>query len=135
MTDIFTKKKRSEIMSRIRGKNTSVEKAVFRLLRRKKIHFQRHYKKIPGSPDIALPSSKKAVFIDGDFWHGWRFEKIKQRLPNKYWKDKIANNIKRDRKNRLALKSEGWSVMRVWEHEIEKNEEAVAEKIMDFLHN
>lgn len=103
-------------------------------MRRRKIYFQRHYKKAPGSPDIALPSLKKAVFINGDFWHGWKFKETEHRLPNRYWKDKIAGNVKRDRRNRLKLKKMGWSIMKVWEHDIEKNKEKVAAKIINFLH-
>jgi len=122
-------------MSRIRSKNTSVEKLVFSGLRRRKVYFQRHYKKAAGNPDIALPSRKKAVFIDGDFWHGFNFGKIKDRLPKKYWRQKIENNIKRDKRIIGVLKREGWSVIRIWEHEIEKKPEQTISKITDFLQN
>ncbi|RZD19594.1 MAG: hypothetical protein EVG15_00760 [Candidatus Acididesulfobacter diazotrophicus] len=77
MMDKFTKEKRSEIMSNIRSQNTKVEILVFRELRKRKIYFQKHYKKAIGNPDIALPRKKKAVFIDGDFWHGYQFSKLK----------------------------------------------------------
>jgi DNA mismatch endonuclease, patch repair protein len=133
MTDIFSKEKRSDIMSKIRGKNTKVELAVFRELRRRKIYFQKYYKSPAGSPDIALPRKKIAVFIDGDFWHGYRFDKNRSRLPKKYWLDKIENNIKRDRKNRAKLKKSGWKVMKVWEHDVIKKFEESMEKIISFL--
>jgi DNA mismatch endonuclease (patch repair protein) len=131
--DVFTKKKRSEIMSKIRSKNTEVEKDIFKKLRRRKVYFQKHYKKIVGNPDIALPKKKIAIFIDGDFWHGYQFSKFKRRLPKKYWLPKIQANIKRDRLNRNKLKKEGWKVLRIWEHEIKKNSNRAIEKIIKFL--
>ena len=131
--DKFTKEKRSEVMSKIRSKNTKTETLVFRELRKRKIYFQKHYNKISGNPDIALPKKKKAVFIDGDFWHGYQFSKNKKRLPKKYWLAKIENNIKRDRKNRARLKREDWKIFRVWEHEIEKDFERTVGKIIKFL--
>ncbi len=133
MADIFTKEKRSEIMSKIRGKNTKVELAVFRGLRKRGIYFQKYYRSPAGTPDIALPRKKKAVFIDGDFWHGYQFSKFKKRLPKKYWPGKIESNIKRDRTNRAKLRKEGWSVLRIWEHEVEKDLDKALEKIIRFM--
>ena len=133
MADTFSKKKRSEIMSRIRSKNTLIELKAFRFLRREKVYFQKHYKKINGSPDIALPGKKIAVFIDGDFWHGWNFYKNQSKLPKAYWRSKIEKNIKRDKTNRARLKRRGWKVMRVWEHELLKNENKALQKIKKFL--
>lgn len=120
-------------MSKIRSRDTSIEKIIFRELRKRKIYFQRYYSKAIGNPDIALTKKKKAVFIDGDFWHGYRFSKIKNRLPKKYWQAKIESNIKRDKKNRAKLKREGWKVLRIWEHEIKKNLDGVMKKITHFL--
>lgn len=120
-------------MSKIRSKNTSVEKVVFGELCKRKIYFKRHYKKAIGNPDIALPRKKKAIFLDGDFWHGYNFSKNKKRLPKKYWIKKIEDNIKRDRRNRLKLKKEGWKVLRIWEHEIQKKKNELIEKIINFL--
>jgi len=120
-------------MSKIRSQNTKAELAVFRELRRRGIYFQKHYKKAAGSPDIALPRKKKVVFIDGDFWHGYQFSKLKKRLPKKYWIAKIERNIKRDRTNRNKLRKDGWEVLQVWEHEVQKNFEKTVEKIIFFL--
>jgi DNA mismatch endonuclease, patch repair protein len=131
--DVFTKEKRSEIMSKIRSKNTEIEKTVFGELRKSGIYFQRHYKKVAGNPDIALPKKKIAIFIDGDFWHGYKYAIQKQRLPKKYWIKKIENNIIRDRKNRLGLRKKGWKILRIWEHEIKKNQEKALGKIIKFL--
>ena len=134
MADIFTKEKRSEVMSRIRPKGTKPEMKVFGYLRKEKIHFQKHYKRVAGSPDVAVPSKKLAVFIDGDFWHGYRFAKWKDKLPKVYWQDKIATNIRRDRRTFAKLRRGGWKVMRVWEHELtEQKKESTFEKIRAFL--
>jgi len=132
MTDIFTKKKRSEIMSCVKGKNTKVELLAFRYLRSRKIYFQRHYSRIVGKPDIAIPSQKKAIFIDGDFWHGRDFEKIKNKLTP-YWRDKISKNILRDKRNRRIIKKQGWMVMRIWESALLKSKDKNFEKISFFL--
>jgi DNA mismatch endonuclease (patch repair protein) len=120
-------------MSSIRSKNTKAESIVFKELRKRKVYFQRHYKRIAGSPDIAIPRKKKAVFIDGDFWHGYHFFKLQKRLPKKYWLAKIKRNIKRDKKNRARLHREGWKVLRVWEHEIVKTPVKAVNKIKEFL--
>lgn len=133
MADVFSKEKRSEIMSLIRAKNTGIERMVFSHLRKNKTHFQRHYSKVVGKPDIAVPSRKIAIFIDGDFWHGYRFESWKHRIPKEYWRDKIAGNIARDAKNRHALRRKGWRVMRVWSHQLAKAPDRTLQQIVDFL--
>ncbi len=120
-------------MSRIRAKNTGIEKTVFSYLRKEKIYFQKHYDKIAGKPDIALPSKKLAVFINGDFWHGYRFFEWKERIPQEYWRSKIENNIARDKKNYRKLRRMGWKVLRIWGHDIRKNPEDPCRKICEFL--
>ena len=121
MADVFSKAKRSEIMSMIRAKNTQVERLVFSHLRSKKIYFQKHYKGAPGCPDIALPKKKKAVFIDGDFWHGRDFDRIRRgKKPDDYWVKKIQSNMDRDRKQRTVLRRSGWSIIRIWESELKR---------------
>lgn len=120
-------------MSKIRSKNTKVENIAFRELSKRNIYFQRHYKKIVGNPDIALPRKRKAVFIDGDFWHGYQFNKLKKRLPKIYWLEKINKNILRDKKNRRQLQQKGWRVLRIWEHELIKTPDKALAKIISFL--
>ncbi len=117
MPDIFSKEKRSDVMSKIRSKNTTVERVVFSFLRKEKIYFQRHYDRVVGCPDVAIPSRKVAIFLDGDFWHG---RNASTRLPklNDWWRAKIERNMKRDRASRAALRKDGWSVLNVWEGEL-----------------
>lgn len=131
--DVFTKKKRSEIMSKIRSKNTEPERIVFRELRKRKIYFQRHYKKALGSPDIAFPRKKIAIFIDGDFWHGRNFAKDRNRLPKKYWRKKIETNILRDKNNRAKLRKQGWKILRVWASDITETTQKIIDKVVNFI--
>ena len=120
MADTFLPAKRSEIMSRIRSKNSKAELIVFSYLRQQKIYFQKHYVKAPGKPDIALPRKKKAVFIDGDFWHGRDYERVKKVTKTEYWVNKIQANIDRDLQNGALLTASGWKILRVWESDINR---------------
>lgn len=133
MTDKFSKEKRSWIMSRIRGKGTRIEREVFKALRKRGIYFQKNYQRALGTPDLALPRKKKAVFIDGDFWHGYRYRVLKKKLPDKFWREKIERNIKRDRRYGIRLKKDGWKVLRIWEHELNKGFEGAIDRIAVFL--
>jgi DNA mismatch endonuclease (patch repair protein) len=130
--DIFPPEKRREIMSKIRHKNSQAELTVFAYLRQNKIYFQKHYKKAPGNPDISLPRKKKAVFIDGDYWHGRYLNKV---THDKFWIDKITGNKLRDEKVNKELREHGWNILRIWETDINRKrtrEEALA-KIKNFL--
>jgi len=135
MPDFLTPKARSEIMSRIRSKGTRAEAIVFRHLRREGIYFQKHYSRAPGKPDIALPRKKKAVFIDGDFWHGRDIKRTMKRLPRDYWQEKIRGNYERDKSNIKLLRDGGWKALRVWESDInrKRTREQSLEKIKEFL--
>lgn len=134
MADKFSKAKRSDIMARIRSKDTKPEAIVFRYLRHEKVYFKKHYAGALGSPDIALPRKKKAVFIDGDFWHGATLEKRKDGLPP-FWTNKIIRNVKRDKLYRKELRHQGWQIVRVWESDIirQRTRAQSLESIKSFL--
>jgi DNA mismatch endonuclease, patch repair protein len=132
MADMFSREKRSSIMAQNKSKNTSIETMVFRHLRCQGIYFQKHYSKIKGSPDLAVPSKKRAVFIDGDFWHGKDFARLEYKLPP-FWREKIRDNMERDQRNRKALQGAGWHVLEVWEWDLRKNKEATLGRIARFL--
>ena len=119
-------------MAAIRSSNTKVERLVYVELRRLKVYHRRHYRGVVGTPDIALPSKKIAVFIDGDFWHGFRFPQWKSRLT-KYWKEKISRNRKRDTIMFRKLRRSGWKVTRVWDHQLKKDFKKMIEKILTAL--
>lgn len=137
MADIFSTEKRSQIMSKIRSKNTKAELIVFAYLRKQRIYFQKHYSKVPGSPDIALPRKKTAVFIDGDFWHGRTLAQLTMRRTDSddYWVKKITRNIERDKEQQIVLTDLGWKILRVWGSDVirKKTREASLYSIERFL--
>lgn len=133
MTDVFTKQKRSEVMSKIRGRgNKSTELRFRSLLRQWGVKgWRSHVDKLPGRPDFILPEKRIAIFLDGCFWHGCR-KCSKGRLPmnNKaFWVAKLQGNQARDRKNNRQLKEMGWKVLRVWEHQLERQPGAVQKRL------
>ena len=127
MADVFTKEKRSWVMSRIRAKNTKIDLSMRKILREIGYSFEM-YPKMHGNPDFVIPRKKIAVFCDGDFWHGYKYFE-KKKLAKKFWRDKIERNMRRDRLVSRRLRREGWSVLRFWEHDIEKNQEICVRKI------
>lgn len=131
MTDVFTKKKRSWIMSKIKGKGTKLEDKGFLLLRSAGMRFRKHPKGIFGRPDAANKKFKIAFFFDSDFWHGFNYSTtLKKRLPNAFWIEKIARNIKRDVLVTKRLKKEGWVVIRFWEHDLTKQPERSMRRVL-----
>lgn len=96
-----TPKKRSHVMSHIHGRRTSIENILALKLWHQGIHYRRNYKKLPGKPDITLTKYNIAVFCDGDYWHGYRFNEYKKthwHRHRKYWIHKITYNMKRDKR-------------------------------------
>lgn len=116
MTDMFTKKKRSEIMSRIRSRgNAATELYFIQIMRKHKIAGWRRGSKLPGQPDFVFPKDRVAVFVDGDFWHGNPREFRLPRSNLQYWRKKILSNKERDRKVNSNLRKKGWTVLRFWQ--------------------
>jgi len=120
MPDNLTKKQRSYCMSRNKGKDTSIELKVRSAIHKRGLRFRKHYKGLPGNPDLVFVKAKVAVFIDGDFWHGYRFPCWKNQLSD-FWEKKISKNRERDRRNYNKIRKMGWSIIRVWEHEIKND--------------
>lgn len=124
--DILTPQQRFKAMSHIRGKNTSIEIKLRKALWHKGYRYRIGYKKLPGSPDIAITKYKIAIFCDSEFFHGKDWEKkLRIKIANgthaEYWTHKINRNIHRDMENNQALESLGWTVIRFWGKEIQKN--------------
>ena len=107
-------------MSRVKGKDTDLERTVRAELFRRGYRFRKHAADLPGKPDIVFPGARVAVFIDGDFWHGYRFPRWQDRVPE-FWQAKIGKNRARDQKNFRKLRTMGWRVVRLWQHQIEKD--------------
>ena len=127
MADIFTPEKRSWVMSRIRGKNTKIDLKMNDLLRDLGYKYEM-YPKIFGNPDFALIRRMIIIFCDGDFWHGYMYHE-KKKPSKKFWREKIEDNMRRDQRYSRKLRREGWSVLRFWEHDIEKNPDKCVRRI------
>ena len=128
MTDNLTREQRSYCMSRVRNRDTDLEILVRSILHRRGLRFRKNVKELPGSPDIAFMTNKVAVFIDGDFWHGYRFPSWRQGL-SEFWQVKIDANRRRDKRSHRALRQRGWTVIRLWQHEIRRDIEACVDKV------
>ena len=126
MADVFTKQKRRWIMSRIRSKNTSIDLRMRDMLSDAKVKFAM-YPDLYGSPDFQV-GKKILVFCDGDFWHGYQYNK-KKKPQKKFWREKIERNMARDRNVSRTLRRDGWFVIRIWEHDIEKRPAACLRRI------
>jgi DNA mismatch endonuclease, patch repair protein len=132
--DNWPKKKRSEVMSKIRSKNTQIELDIRKMLYSMGYRYRLHVKGLPGKPDIVLNKYKTVIFIHGCFWHqhsGCRDGKI-PKTRTVYWKEKLLKNKERDMKHIKELRKQGWKVLILWECEIEKMQKKVYNKLLNF---
>lgn len=115
-------------MSRIRSTDTGLELTMRRLLHARGLRFRKNVRALPGNPDIVFVRARVAVMVNGDFWHGWRFSAWGRKL-GPYWQAKITRNRRRDVRNIRKLRRLGWTVIRVWGHDVEADPLACAERI------
>ncbi len=132
MPDNLTPEQRSYCMSRIKGKDTGLETRVRSELHKRGFRFRKHLKELPGKPDVVFTKAKVAVFIDGDFWHGYRFSTWEHKVSD-FWKTKISKNRERDAKNHRRLRNMGWTVIRLWQHDLERDFEGSIGKVVSAL--
>lgn len=104
-------------MKRVKLKNGSLEMLVQLGLRARGFRFRCHVRTLPGRPDIVFPRERVAVFVDGDFWHGWRLPAWEHKL-SMFWRQKLHANRARDCRNFRKLRSLGWRVVRLWQHQV-----------------
>jgi len=124
MSDVFTKTKRSEIMSRVRGRgNKTTELVAVKFFRRNRITGWRRHQSIFGNPDFIFPKLRLAVFVDGCFWHGCPKHATQPASNCAFWRKKLARNKTRDRLVMKTLRASGWKVLRIWQHELKRNNE------------
>ncbi len=132
--DRVTADRRSEIMRRIRSKDTSIEMTIRRLVHGMGYRYRLHAKDLPGSPDLVFRGRRKIILVHGCFWHRHRKCPLsttpKTRID--FWKEKFEKNISRDRRNLRELKKLGWSVLVVWQCEI-KDKDKLEKKIRLFI--
>jgi DNA mismatch endonuclease (patch repair protein) len=129
MADVFTKQKRSEVMSRIRSKgNKDTELALIGIFREYHIIGWRRNQPVFGKPDFIFRKKKIAIFVDGCFWHGCSTHSTSPKNNGEFWEKKLGANKKRDELVNEELGKAGWVVIRIWEHEL-KEKDKVVEKI------
>ena len=133
MTDVFTKEKRSWVMSRIKSTETKIEKRLETVLKKNNVRFKK-YPQIFGKPDF-LVNNKIVIFVDGCFWHKCPKHYNKPKTRGKFWISKIQSNVKRDKKVLHKLRKEGYTVLRFWEHDIEKRPNYLIDKLLIRLSN
>lgn len=119
----YTTRQRSALMSKIRSKNTSPEMLMRKSLWGLGMRYRIHNKLLPGNPDILMKKYKLVIFIDGEFWHGYEWEKKREKIKANrgFWIAKIERNMQRDRANNAKLELLGYTVLRFWEREIKKD--------------
>jgi len=132
--DSLTPKERSEIMARVRAKNTRPELRVRKLVFALGYRYRLHDRKLPGCPDLVFGRRRKVIFVHGCFWHRHKRCAL-ARLPKSrldFWLPKLEGNKSRDQRNRRALARRGWKVLTIWECQL-RDAERLNDKIRRFL--
>jgi len=119
MSDVVSKKKRSQVMAAIRSKgNKTTELKLISIFRANEITGWRRNQKLPGKPDFVFRRKHLAVFVDGCFWHGCKRHCRMPQDNQQYWRLKIARNVMRDNETTRHLQKAGWQILRIWEHSL-----------------
>lgn len=136
MADVFSPRKRSIVMSRIKAKDTVPEMKVRRLVHSLGFRYRLHATDLPGKPDLVFRKYRKAILVHGCFWHCHTgcIDGHAPRSNTSYWGPKLARNRERDKKNRKSLRDLGWDVMVIWECEITEMER-LEKRVFRFLKN
>lgn len=119
---------RSELMSRVRQRDTTPELAIRKVLWSEGLRYRLHEKILGVRPDIVFRRAKVALFVDGCFWHGCPIHYVKPRTRSEYWDPKLRNNVARDRRQTIELERSGWRVLRFWEHDARDDLDEVLER-------
>lgn len=133
-SDKLTVRERSQRMSLIHSKSTKFEQDFITTLKKQtRKTFTTNDKNVLGNPDLIFKKYRVCVFLDSNFWHGWQYPRWKHLLKNDFWREKIERNRRRDKKVTRKLYTEGWAVLRFWEHQLKKDRSVYVKKIMDSL--
>lgn len=133
MVDNVSKEIRTKTMRAVRSSSTSLELQFMKSLWARGFRFRRNVSSLLGKPDIAIKKHKIVIFLDSCFWHGC---KKHCRMPSSnvdYWNKKIARNKERDKQVNRYYRSQGWSILRIWEHSLKKDFEACLIKTAGFI--
>jgi DNA mismatch endonuclease, patch repair protein len=131
----YTTKQRSKVMSKIKGKDSKPELTLRKALWKSNLRYRIHNEKLPGRPDIVIKKYKLAIFVDGEFWHGYDWEKNKLKIKSNtsFWVPKIERNMQKDRIVKEQLTTMGYTVFRFWSKEIISNLSRVVNQIMLYI--
>jgi len=129
MADIFSKKKRSDIMSKVRHKDSEIEVAFRKALWKEGFRYRKNATNYFGKPDIVLPKHKTVIFVDSCFWHGCKTHGSMPATRTEFWERKITRNKERDKEVNRHYKKEGWRVIRVWEHDLPNKTKEIIQNI------
>ncbi len=131
----YTTKKRSKIMSKIRGKNTKPELLFRKALWAKDVRYRVDNRNLPGRPDVSIVKYRLAIFIDGEYWHGhnWEERRPKIKTNKDFWIPKIERNMQKDREVNRSLEEMGYTVFRFWESEVKNNLDRCINDVLEFL--
>ncbi len=119
---------KSEQMARVRSKNTDSELALRRAVWKEGLRYRLHTR-LPGTPDIAFPGARVAVFVDGCFWHGCPEHYTRPVRNAEFWRAKLKRNQARDKRVDRELDVAGWLVVRIWEHELRDDLNACVRRV------
>jgi DNA mismatch endonuclease (patch repair protein) len=122
-------------MGKIKSQNTKPELKLKKALWNLGYRYRKNVRDLPGSPDIVFRKLKLAIFVDGEFWHGynWAEKKLKIRTNREFWIPKIERNIQRDHQINKQLTDLGWHIIRFWEHELKKDFDGCVNTVIEYL--
>ena len=133
--DILSPKQRSLLMSRVKGTETGIEVRLRKQIWKAGFRYRKNHMVEGIKVDLAFPRHRLVVFIDGCFWHGCPLHYTIPVTREDFWRSKLRANVERDRRQTLFLEQKQWRVLRIWEHEVKKETEKIAERICRFLGN
>ena len=127
----LTLEQRFKCMQGNKKKDTSIEIKLRKALWHKNIRFRKNNKKVLGTPDISIIKYRLAIFCDGDFWHGKNFTDDEFKVHKKFWDNKIKRNKERDLETTIALRDQGWTVLRFWESDINNDLDGCVDNVIE----
>jgi DNA mismatch endonuclease, patch repair protein len=125
----------AKTLSSVKSRGTKPEMIFRKALWKGGVRFYLTKYNLPGKPDLVLSKKRIVIFIDGDFWHGfnWDLRKPKMKANREYWIPKIERNMQRDKEVNTLLESQGWRVLRIWEHEVMSNIADCVSRVIRFI--
>lgn len=130
-----TSPERSKHMGRLRGSDTKSEVLFRKILWSKGIRYRKNFGQLKGKPDIVITNPKIVIFIDGEFWHGFKWAEKKEKIKTnrEFWIPKIERNIERDKETNSTLETLGYKIFRFWSHQVEKETQECVRYITDYI--